>query len=237
MKEKHKYHIRDYLNIVIFCCVFLCFAVASIIGIVGVCKGELQANKLVYRLLLTLVMCLPYVLKKIFRFKISTLATSIIYFYIFLAGFLGVVLEFYSRLAWWDIVIHFLMGLLLAVFSIYILNVTVYKKDTSKHNLIFTGLFMIMFALAVGAVWEICEFAVDGIFNTSFQRYITYGGIMLNGRSALYDTMLDILMDFAGAIAGVSIVVLIQSYYSQFLKTFKIKKLKKLEEEIEGIEE
>ena len=188
-------------------------------------------------LLLTFIVCLPYLLKKIFRFKISTLATSLIYFYIFLAGFLGVVLEFYSKLEWWDIIIHFLMGLLLAVFSIYILNATVYKKDTSKHNIAFTCLFMIMFALSVGALWEMGEYLIDGIFDRGFQRYVTYGGLYYVGRWALTDTMVDLIMDFAGAIAGTSTVMLIWTYYSQFLKTFKIKKLKKSEQEIECIEE
>ncbi|MBO7526731.1 MAG: hypothetical protein J6T74_02390 [Clostridia bacterium] len=237
MREDRKYHIRDYLNIVVFYCVFISFFVASIMGIVGVANGSIEPKKLVFRLLLTFIVCLPYLLKKIFRFKISTLATSLIYFYIFLAGFLGVVLEFYSKLEWWDIIIHFLMGLLLAVFSIYILNATVYKKDTSKHNMVFTCLFMIMFALSVGAIWEMGEYLIDGIFDSGFQRYVTYGGLYYVGRLALTDTMVDLIMDFAGAIAGTSTVMLIWTYYSQFLKTFKIKKLKKSEQEIECIEE
>lgn len=237
MKEKHKYHIRDYLNIIIFYCTFLSFFVASIMGIVGVAKGELEPNKLVYRLVLTFVVCIPYLLKKIFRFKISTLATSVVYLYIFIAGFMGVVLEFYSKIYWWDVIVHFLMGLIISVFSIYILNATIYKKDTSKHNLFFTYLFMIAFAVFVGVIWELCEFAVDGIFNTGFQRYVTYEGFVLVGREALLDTMVDLLVDFAGALMGVSVTSLTLNYYPSFLKTFKIKKLKKLEEEIENIEE
>jgi len=237
MKEKHKYHFHDYLNIVLFYSVFISFFVASIMGLVALIKGELPTNKFIYRVLLTFVVCLPYIIKKIFRFKISTLVTSMIYVYIFLAGFLGVVLEFYSTLLWWDVVIHFLMGLMLSVFSIYILNATIYKKDISKHNMFFTGLFMIIFAVAVCAMWEMGEYLVDGILKTSFQRYETYGGIGYFGRMALEDTMIDLLMGFAGAIAGVCIIILIQSYYGALLKTFKIKKLKKREEDVECIEE
>ena len=47
MREDRKYHIRDYLNIVVFYCVFISFFVASIMGIVGVANGSIEPKKLV----------------------------------------------------------------------------------------------------------------------------------------------------------------------------------------------
>lgn len=237
MKEKHKYHIWDYVNIIVFYTIFACFFISSIMGIVQLAKNEIGVNILFYRISLTILMCLPYAIKKIFRVSFSKLTSSIYYLYMFLAGFLGVVLEFYSRLGWWDILIHFLLGLFVSVLSIYILNLTVYKKDTSKHNMFFTLMFIVVFAVAIGAIWEILEFFADSIFGSTFQRYATYSGSTLVGRSALIDTMVDIMMDFAGALTGVIFVIVATSIDHKFLKTFKVKKLRPREQEIEDIEE
>lgn len=237
MKEKHRYHIWDYINIVIFYSIFLAFLISSIMGIVQITNGQIQAKDLIYRFLLTLLMCVPFLIKKIFRISFSRLVSIVYYIYMFFAGFLGVVLAFYVKIEWWDILIHFLMGLLISVLSIYILNLTIYKKDKSKHNLFFTFLFMISFAMLVGVLWEIIEFTGDAIFNAGYQRYVTYSGEILIGREAIIDTMTDLLMELLGSITGVLFTAVARVVDKNFLKTFKIKKLRHLEPEVEDIEE
>ena len=237
MREKNKYHIRDFTSIVLFYLVFTCFFVASIMGIIDLVGGNINVGEVILRLVLTLLVCVPYIIKRIFRISFSKVVSAVYYVYIFLAGFLGIVLKFYRQIEVWDILIHFLMGVCLALLSIYILNLTIYKKDTSKHNLFFTFIFMILFALGIGAIWEIFEFILDGLLNTGFQRYVTYGGKLLVGRNAVVDTMVDIIMDFSGAIFGTVLARVIYIIDNRFLKTFKIKKLKKMEEEVENIEE
>lgn len=237
MKEKHKYHVWDYVNIVVFYSIFICFFVASILGIVSCAKGELEVAPMIYRIVLTIAMCLPFVIKLIFKITFSKVVSIVFYVFMFLAGFMGVVLNYYRIFAWWDILIHFIMGLCISVLSIYILNLTIYKKDTSKHNIVFTFIFVICFTIAIGAVWEIIEFIGDSIFKMGFQRYVTYSGTYLVGRNALVDTMVDLIMDFAGAISGVAFIIITMTVDKNFLKTFKIKKLKHKEKEIEDIEE
>lgn len=237
MKEKSKYHIYDIVNIIVFYCVFLTFFISLIIGIVGLIRGQVSATRVIYMAALTIAMSIPYLIKKIFKITFSRIVSIVFYVYMFLAGFLGVVLELYRKVAGWDMIIHFVMGAVLAVLSIYILNYTIYKKDKSRHNLFFTFLFMIIFAMGIGAIWEIIEFIGDGLFNMGYQRYITYEGIVLYGRGALMDTMLDLCMDFLGAISGVLFVYIILQLNGRFLKTFNIKKLKYKEQEVEDIEE
>ena len=237
MKEKHRYHVWDYVNIVVFYSIFILFLVASIMGIVQLSKGQIEAKDLIYRVSLTLLMCVPFLVKKIFRITFSRVVSIVYYLYMFLAGFLGVVLSFYVKVEWWDILIHFLMGLAVSVLSIYVLNLTVYKKDTSKHNLFFTFLFMLSFTMLVGVLWEILEFTGDAIFNMGYQRYVTYDGEVLIGRAVLIDTMTDLLMELLGATIGIVFTVITKKIDKNFLKSFKIKKLKHLEPEIEDIEE
>ena len=237
MKERSKYHIADIANLIIFYTVFICLFVTLIMGIVGKIEGTLETNKLIYRISLTLLMCVPFLIKKLFKITFSKVVSSIYYIYMFLAGFVGTVLEVYRTWAGWDMVIHFLMGLVISILSIYVLNYTIYKKDKSRHNLFFTFLFMFVFALGICAVWEVLEFVCDLIFNTGFQRYVTYSGISLVGKAAIFDTMIDLVMGALGAIIGIVFVYFAQKISKRFLKTFVIKKLRPREQEVEDIEE
>ncbi len=237
MKEKNKYHIYDVAVLIVFYCVFICLAVSFIAGIVYFAKGELELAKVVYRGTLTALMSLPFLVKRIFKITFSRVVNIVYYVYVFLSGFVGVVLEWYKTVPGWDIVIHFLMGAVLAILSIYILNYTIYKKDKSRHNLFFTFLFMIIFALAGCVLWEIGEFVCDLLFDMGYQRYVTYYGITLVGQKALMDTMIDLCFGLLGAISGVLFVYILIQINGRILKTFNIKKLKAKEVEVEDIEE
>ena len=237
MKEKHKYHISDIVNIILFYCVFTCFVVSLILGVVDTIRGNLEVHKLCFRISFVILVCLPYIIKKIFKVSFSRVVSIVFYLYMFLAAFLGNVLELYRKIYEWDMIIHFLMGAVLAVLSIYLLNLTIYKKDVSRHNLFFTFIFMIAFALGISVLWELFEFTGDLLFNLGAQRYVDYSGTLLIGREAIFDTMMDFVMDFSGAIVGVIFTAIMIKYNKRFLKTFVIKKLKKSEKEVEDIEE
>lgn len=236
MKEKNKYHIADIVNIIVFYCVATCFVVALIMGIVQYAQGDLELKKVLFRTSFVLLMCVPYLIKKVFKVTFSRVVSIIFYLYMFLAAFLGNVLEFYITMAEWDMFIHFLMGMALSVLSIYLLNATIYKKDKSRHNMFFTAIFMIIFAMGVGALWEIWEFCGDLIFDINAQKYLKYGELLV-GREAIFDTMMDLVMDFLGAITGVVFTFVMIKINKRFLKTFTIKKLRDSEQEIENIEE
>lgn len=236
MKERSKYHVADILNLIVFYCVFLSFVVAAVFGIVEFINGTLVMSQAIFRVLFIPLICLPYVLKKIFKVTFSKFASITFYLFMFLSAFLGTCVGLYSTVPAWDVFIHFLMGCLLAVYSIYVLNYTIYKKDKSRHNLFFTFLFMLLFAMAICAMWEIYEFAGDVIFGLNSQRYATVDGVKLIGQEALLDTMIDICIGFAGAIVGMIFVAIMRKVNKRFLKGFTITKLKH-KEEVENIEE
>ena len=236
MKERSKYHISDIINLIVFYCVFMCFFVALVVGTVEFIAGKLEVHRFLFRIAFVFVMCLPYIIRKLFKIVFSRVTTIIFYIYMFLAAFLGIVLRFYDTVAVWDMVIHFLMGIVLSVFAIYILNYTIYKKDKSRHNLFFTFLFMIMFAMGIGALWEIWEFSGDILFGLYSQRFLDKNMMPLVGQAALMDTMLDICMELLGSIVAVFAIGLLTKYYKDFLKSFKIKRLKN-KPEVEDIEE
>ncbi len=70
---------------------------------------------------------------------------------------------------------------------------------------LFLSIFAFAFALAVGALWEIYEYAFDAILGLNMQKHTTEAGVALVGTQALSDTMKDIIIDALAALC-VSVV-------------------------------
>ena len=96
---------------------------------------------------------------------------------------------YYVRFWWWDIVLHTGSGFLLGVLGfllVYVLN----EKEDIELNLEpkFIAFFAFLFAMGMGAIWEIFEFAMDQLFGMNMQK------------SGLVDTMWDFIVDGIGAL-------------------------------------
>ncbi|MDH3231591.1 MAG: DUF2238 domain-containing protein [Alphaproteobacteria bacterium] len=116
--------------------------------------------------------------------------------FVFAAVFLGEVRSWYERIWWWDIGLHTSSGLLLGLVGfllVYVLNENA-RVDVHMRPR-FVALFAFLFAVAVGAVWEIFEFAMDRLLGANMQKP------MLGDPSGLTDTMWDLIVDTLGAFA------------------------------------
>jgi uncharacterized membrane protein YjdF len=115
--------------------------------------------------------------------------------FMFSALFLGEVRDYYERIWWWDIALHTSSGLLLGLLGfllVYVLNENE-RADLSMRPR-FVAFFAFVFAVAVGAVWEIFEYSMDRFFGTGMQK------TMLGDDSGLTDTMWDLIVDTVGAL-------------------------------------
>jgi hypothetical protein len=115
--------------------------------------------------------------------------------FMFSALFLGEVQDFYGRFWWWDIALHASSGLMLGVLGfllVYILNENERVHLSMRPR--FVALFAFLFAVAVGAIWEIFEFSMDRFFGAGMQKP------MLGDESGLTDTMWDLIVDTVGAL-------------------------------------
>jgi hypothetical protein len=114
--------------------------------------------------------------------------------FVFATLFLGEVRGYYERFWWWDAVLHTTSGLLLGMLGfmcVYILNE---DRNVDLHmRPSFVALFAFFFAVGLGAIWEIFEFAMDRWFGTNMQP-ATPGD-----PSGLTDTIHDLIVDTAGA--------------------------------------
>ena len=116
--------------------------------------------------------------------------------FVFAALFLGELQSYYERIWWWDIALHTSSGLLMGILGFLL----VYVLNESKHVDIhmrprFVALFAFLFAVAVGALWEIFEFAMDQSIGTNMQKS------MFSDPSGLTDTMWDMIVNTLGALA------------------------------------
>lgn len=130
--------------------------------------------------------------------------------FIFATLFLGEVVDFYNRYWWWDVLLHggsaLGFGLIgfLAVFMMF-------QGDRYAAPPIAIGLFGVCFAISIGAVWEIFEYAMDQTFGMSMQK------------SGLQDTMWDLIVDAVGGVigSGAGVIYLIRDSDAPFALFFR----------------
>jgi uncharacterized membrane protein YjdF len=114
--------------------------------------------------------------------------------FVFASLFLGEFHSYYERFWWWDIVLHSTSGLLLGLVGFLLVYVLNESRRIDLHMLPgFVALFAFTFAVTVGALWEIFEFAVDQLLGLQMQKP------MLGDPSGLTDTMWDLIVDTLGA--------------------------------------
>lgn len=115
--------------------------------------------------------------------------------FVFASLFLGEIQRYYQLVWWWDAGLHASSGLMFGIVGfllVYALN----ENERIDVNLRprFLALFAFVFAIAVGALWEVFEFAMDQAFGLQMQKP------RLGDPSGLTDTMLDLAFDAIGAV-------------------------------------
>ncbi|MBI5414711.1 hypothetical protein HZA38_04315 [Candidatus Peregrinibacteria bacterium] len=131
---------------------------------------------------------LPAIIEKNYKVSLPTELEFLCVIFIFCSLYLGEIQDYYVRFWWWDIVVHGSSGVLLGILGFLLVYILNKEKSTRIHmDTIFIGIFSFVFAVAIGALWEIFEFGVDNIFGANMQR------------ASLEDTMWDLILDSLGA--------------------------------------
>ena len=159
-------------------------------------KGDyLFSILLVFSVVLSLI---PSLVERSYRVTLPFELDLLITLSIFLNTFMGEGMNFYQKVRLYDKALHIygtaVVGLL-AFVVVYTLNYT--RKV--RLSLPFIGFFTFTFAMAMGGIWEIMEFAVDSLF----------GKMTQNG---LADTMWDLINDFVGGVITAAIGMLYVKY-------------------------
>lgn len=146
-----------------------------------------------------LIIVAPTFLSRRYRVQIPAEYQILTVIFVFAALFLGEIRSYYDSIWWWDIALHASSGLLLGILGfllVYILNESDQVDIHLKPR--FLAMFAFLFAVAIGAIWEIFEFGMDQLTGTRMQKP------MLGDNSGLTDTMWDLIVDtLGGAIVSV----------------------------------
>ena len=162
-------------------------------------------------LTLSLIQCLlgavalfiPKVMMKHTGIKLPDAMCSFFYIFILCATVLGEVFSLYYAIPCWDSLLHFSSGIMAGMLG-GILIVNFFKKKDCGNLIspLFIAVAVVCFALCIGVVWEIYEFAADSLLGLNMQKFTVQDGTALIGQAALADTMKDLIVDFAGAIVA-----------------------------------
>ena len=156
--------------------------------------------------LMILVIFIPVLVDRVTHIRVSRLMEIMFVSFCFCSLILGDVVDFYARFAWWDDVLHGISGMLLGIVGYGVINIfNKIEDNTIKFTPLFVSFWVVCFALAVGSLWEIMEFVTDGLFGLNSQQYLEGSGTFDNteplmGHEALRDTMMDLILDFAGSL-------------------------------------
>ncbi len=156
--------------------------VAIIISIINIRPSLIFITSLILALTF-----LPDIVERRSRIHVPIEFEFVIILFIYAALFLGEVKKYYIKFWWWDIALHTASGLAIG-FAGFIILYTLYNKNKIGSSAFILSLFSFMFALGIGALWEIFEFSADQILGLNMQK------------SGLIDTMWDLIVDAIGAL-------------------------------------
>lgn len=114
--------------------------------------------------------------------------------FFFSALFLGEVEDFYERLPWWDMALHTSSGVLFSATGLLLAYCLERQHGRIELAPRVAFLFAPMFAMSIGTVWEIFEFALQSLSGLPIQVP------QMSDWSGVSDTMWDMIMNAGGAI-------------------------------------
>lgn len=197
--QKKKYNYLYYfiqLVIVGLLIMFICTHFAGVKATEPFRESKENILNCVYCLLFSF---LPYILR---RWNIYSTRTLQVYFLIaIIVHFIcGGTLHFYRDVWWFSFVVHLINSFLIATIIYGML-----LRHCKNQSKFFMFLATVAFTALVGVLWEVCEYAIDGMKTGSnmqrFNNSVTMEPFI--GRKALQDTMIDLMMDtLGGLLAG-----------------------------------
>ena len=147
------------------------------------------------------ILMLPSLLERRWHIEIPSFMFILFTVFLFCAIFLGEVRAFYTNVPHWDTILHVFSGAMLGALGFCLISVLNQSETVPMVvSPLFVAVFAFCFAQALGIVWELYEYIVDGLMGTNMQWYKTSDGTPLLGRDALGDTMKDFTVNSIGAL-------------------------------------
>ena len=174
---------------------FIIFMQAAFLSALAIAAHERAWLTLFICVISLIVVWLPSILARNLNVHFPLEFEFLLNLFIYGSIFLGEIRGYFTRFWWWDVVLHTGSGIALGFIGFLILH-SLHRNGRLQASPILIASFSFCFALALGALWEIFEFAMDSIFGFNMQK------------SGLVDTMWDLIVDAIGAF-----IVAISGYF------------------------
>ncbi len=194
-KINYTYHAIQFILVgllIMFICTYYCGVTATEIFR----ESKFNILNCIYCLLFSF---LPFILR---RWNIHSTRTLQVYFLLaIIVHFIGGgTLHYYRDIWWFSFLVHLINSFLIATIIYGML-----LRHCKNQSKFFMFLATVAFTALVGVLWEVCEYAIDGLKTGSnmqrFNNSVTNEPFV--GRKALQDTMIDLMMDtLGGVLAG-----------------------------------
>lgn len=163
-----------------------------VFSLISICLGVYYINtgkidRLGACFTIPLVFMLPKIANKLFKVNISVDLEFTYILFVIAAQFFGSVIYLYNSIWWYDLLCHFVSGILTSVLALNILSFF----DIKPKKKIFNYIFIICFTISIAAIWEYLESLIDVLFKTNVQHYIETG---------TKDTITDMIAGTIGSI-------------------------------------
>ncbi len=122
--------------------------------------------------ILTLILFyIPVIVDRTFNVSLPKELEAIILLFVFSAEILGEIGNFYTRIPWWDTMLHTINGFLMAAIGFALIDIL----NNSPHfhislSPVFVAFVAFCFSMTVGVVWEFFEFGMDAFTATDMQK-------------------------------------------------------------------
>lgn len=126
----------------------------------------------VFLCVLTLLLFnVPLILDRTLNLKMPTVLEGIVLIFIFCAEILGEIGNFYTKITWWDTLLHTVNGFLMAAIGFSMIDLLNNSPRFHFHlSPVFVAFVAFCFSMTVGVLWEFFEFGMDQVFHTDMQK-------------------------------------------------------------------
>lgn len=158
---------------------------SSLVLLTMIRQGFLHNYEGVFMCVLTMILfCVPTFIERRTDIDLPPVLEGIIYCFIFAAEILGEVNSFYTRIPYWDTMLHTLNGFLMAAIGFALVDIFNRSERFSiKLSPLFLAIVAFCFSMTVGVLWEFFEFFMDMHFATDMQK----DWIVQNINSVMFD--------------------------------------------------
>lgn len=152
---------------------FSIYVLMGLITVAVIVFAALDGNyESIFTAVLSLILFLiPTFVEESFRIKLPMVLEIIAVLFVFCANILGEIAEFYTRIPFWDDMLHYVSGFIFAAFGFSLVDILNRRRNVEFHlSPIFMSLMALCFSVTVGVVWEFFEFSVDYLLHMDMQK-------------------------------------------------------------------